>query len=262
MSTCPDTTCKLLFCKSGIGGFKIPRFHKRGGSSPPSGTIYNEALIFQGYFVFISALQAAGSEWVTMDIEILEGKLKLYTWEIYGGNIQQNLLIAAHGAVWRSRSFMGVARSIAKVHCFKIPPWATLYFYAPHGTATSTGLEPYMKWKYPPLEAVMPGETVINYDLGHVESGLPFTTDQRVNNHLITNRCHSAGRSIDHPFRFLDIATTEPSGPANTTLKEVLTVLFRTGRIYPRIHCTFCRQEYGRPKNEYTPGYDNIIPSS
>ncbi|UYM16583.1 putative adhesin [Endozoicomonas euniceicola] len=196
-----------------------------------------------------------------MNIAVLEGKLKLYSSELFGGN-SQSLLIAAHGGVWHSRSFMAVARSIARVHRFKIPPWTTLYFYAPHGTATSTRLEPYMKWKYPPLEAVMPGESVINYDLGHLVSGLPYTTDQQVRNHLITNRCHSASLSIHHPFRFLDIATTEPSGSANTTLKEVLGVLSRAGRIYPRIHCTFCRHEYGRPKNEYTPGYHNITPSS
>ncbi|MCW7551980.1 hypothetical protein NX722_04855 [Endozoicomonas gorgoniicola] len=196
-----------------------------------------------------------------MNIAVLEGKLKLYTSELFDGNAQ-NLLIAAHGGVWGSRSCMAFARFITGVHRFKIPLWTTLYFYAPHGTATNTELEPYMKWKYPPLEAVMPGESVINYDLGHVVDGMPYTTDQQVKNHLTANRCHSAGLSIHHPFRFLDIVTTEPSGPADTTLKEVLAILSRTGRIYPRIHCTFCRHEYGTPEIEYTPGYHNITPSS
>ncbi|MET4693961.1 putative adhesin [Endozoicomonas lisbonensis] len=163
-----------------------------------------------------------------MNIAVLEGKLKLYSSELFDGKAQ-NLLIAAHGGVWSMHSFMGITRSVMKMHHFKMPPWATLYFYAPHGTATSTELAPYMKWRYPPLEAIMPGETVVNYDLGHVAGGLAYTTG--------------------------------PCAPAETSLKEVLDVLARTGRIYPMVHCIFCRHEYGTPVEEYTPGYQNTAPS-
>ena len=197
-----------------------------------------------------------------MNIAVLEGKLKLCSSKLFGGNAQ-NLLIAAHGGAPPSHSCTGIARTLTRVHRFKIPPWTTLYFYAPHGTVTNAEFEPYIKWKYPPLEAFMPGETVINYDLVHVDDdGFVCTTDKEVRNLLFTNRCHSAHLNTHHPFRFLDIVTTAPSYPAQITLKEVLAVLFRTGRIYPRIHCIFCRYELGRPENDYTPGYHNITPSS
>ena len=196
-----------------------------------------------------------------MNIAVLEGKLKLYSSELFDGNAQ-NLLIATHGGVWKKRSFRGVARSVMRIHRLKIPHWTTLFFYAPHGTTISTKLERYMKWRYPPLEAVMPGETVINYDLRHVEGGQAFTTDQQVKTLITLNRCYAAHLDIHHPFRFLDILTAEPCAPAEISLKEVLNVLLRAGCIYPRIHCTFCRHEYGTPEEEYTPGYQNITPSS
>lgn len=196
-----------------------------------------------------------------MNIAVLEGKLKLYSSELFGGKAQ-NLLIAAHAGVWKKHSFMGITRSVMRIHRFKIPHWTTLFFYAPHGTATSTELEPYMKWKYPPLEAAMPGETVVNYDLGHVAGGQAYTADQQVKGLLTVNRCHSAHLSIHHPFRFLDILTTEPCAPAETSLQKMLDVLLRTGHTYPRIHCSFCRHKYGTPEKEYTPGYHNITPSS
>ena len=188
---------------------------------------------------------------------LLDGQFNLFTFNWHGDNVQ-NLLILAHGAVVQPCSIDGIARRITGVHRFAVPLWTTLFFYAPHGYVLLVNAEDVMTGKEPPLEAILPGEMVINYDLGFEDEQYPLGTDQDIEIFLFNSRCNfSCSYFSQHPFRVYDIITTEPSDLSGTSLKKLLDTLYRTGHIYPRIHCTFCRWEYQTAMRFYRPGYHN-----
>ena len=107
----------------------------------------------------------------------------------------------------------------------------------------------------------MPGEKVINYDLKHISARDPLPTSQGISEYLRDSRPVSEPNLSQHPFRVFDIVTTQPCFFDGTTLREVLDVLYRTGHLYPRIHCPFCRHERGTKRHLYLPGYHNPVES-
>ena len=147
---------------------------------------------------------------------LLDGQFNLFTFNWHGDNVQ-NLLILAHGAVVQPCSIDGIARRITGVHRFAVPLWTTLFFYAPHGYVLLVNAEDVMTGKEPPLEAILPGEMVINYDLGFEDEQYPLGTDQDIEIFLFNSRCNfSCSYFSQHPFRVYDIITTEPSDLSGT----------------------------------------------
>ena len=189
---------------------------------------------------------------------LIDGKFNLFTFDEYGDNVQ-NLLILAHGIVVQPNSLSGIARRITGTLSFAVPIWTTLFFYAPHGyVLTTPNIEDFMTGVFPPLEACLPGETVTNYELYFKNTQYPLATDMVIEMYLAISRSSPfCPYFSQHPFRVYDIITTEPSDPKGSCLRELLDTLYRTGHIYPRVHCAFCRSEYFTADRIYKPGYHN-----
>ncbi|UYM16662.1 putative adhesin [Endozoicomonas euniceicola] len=194
---------------------------------------------------------------------VLDGKFILFTCNRHSSNVQ-NLLLLAHSAVPHSWSTAGIFRRIAGTHSFTVPSWTSLYFYTPHGYTIivpkydDSGvykLDGFMLGEFPPLEAILPGETVLDYILGYQ---FPFPSDEHMHRYLNTSRFNPNCSYLDqHPFRIYDIITPAPNAPVYSCLKELLDTLYVMGHVYPRIHCIFCRYESGSELRNYLPGYHN-----
>ena len=183
----------------------------------------------------------------------------LYTHNWHGKNVQ-NLMIMAHGSIVNRRSAAGMFRRAFGKYQITTPAWTTLFFYAPHGTITSAWRDFYLVGKYPPIEAYLPGEKVYNYDLWYDSD---FTTPELVSFYLCKSRPPTDPNLSHHPFRVFDILTTPTRLSHSVSLEAVLKLLYQTGRIYPRIHCSFFyRYEEGAAVRHYTPGYHNAISES
>lgn len=112
--------------------------------------------------------------------------------------------------------------------------------------------------KHPPIEAALPGEKVVNYFLKYGSVRNPLGTDKDMERNLFRARYNEDPSFSEHPFRVFDILTAEPSDPQGIHLKDLLDTLHRAGHVYPRIHCSFCRNELGSPRQRaYRPGYHN-----
>ncbi|MET4692958.1 putative adhesin [Endozoicomonas lisbonensis] len=190
-----------------------------------------------------------------MHSRVLNGKLKLFTYDRFGFDVQ-NLIILAHGGAHNQNGLPCAIQRLMGTYYFKSPVWTTLFFYSPHGTVTFGGLLSFMDGTYRPFEAYIPGEPVINYALFHSVDQRPSGSDEHIQFCLYQSRCGSGPDFIHHPFRIFDIVTVEPSGSWGISLKDVLDTLFLTGNLYPRVHCTFCRNEYRTEKRYYEPTYD------
>ena len=196
---------------------------------------------------------------------LLDGKFNLFTCEKHGSNVQ-NLLLLAHSAVPHPWSRSGILRRIAGTHSFTTPIWTTLYFYTPHGydmiipKYDDSGiykLDGFMLGEFPPLEAILPGETVLNYTLVYQ---VPFPRDEHMYRYLNTSRFNPGCSYFDqHPFRIYDIIIPAPNALVCTCLKELLDTLYTTGHVYPRIHCVFCRYVSGTEGKKYVLGYHNPL---
>ncbi|MCW7553424.1 hypothetical protein NX722_12420 [Endozoicomonas gorgoniicola] len=189
---------------------------------------------------------------------LIAGKFNLFTSDTHGDNVQ-NLLILAHSIPVQSYSISGVFRRIIGTHSFSVPGWTTLIFYAPHGYVLKTpNIENFMMGLFPPLESAMPGETVINYGLRYKNTQYPLANDAMMQIYFETSRFSPfCPYFSQHPFRIFDVITTQPSDPEGSCLSELIETLYRTNHTYPRIHCIFCRNEYGGKKRIYEPGYHN-----
>ncbi|UYM17731.1 putative adhesin [Endozoicomonas euniceicola] len=186
---------------------------------------------------------------------VLNGKLKLFTYEKFGLNVQ-NLIILAHGGAHNQNGLPCAIQRFMGTYFFKSPLWTTLFFYSPHNTITFGSLLSFMDGSYRPFEAYTPGESVINYSLLHSVDDQPSGSDEYIRFSLYQSRRGSGPDFTQHPFRIFDIVTVEPSGSQGIPLKDVLDTLFLVGKQYPRIHCTFCRSEYRSEKRYYEPTYD------
>ena len=193
---------------------------------------------------------------IMIHITLLEGLLKLYTHDLRGNNIQ-NLLIQAHGGYFGEYSLKGISRRMGGTYRFTVPPWTALFFYAPHEFVLKSNSRKLMEGEYPPLEAKIPGETVVNYNLVHNKTLSPLGDDQVIESLLFGSRLSYDPNFDQHPFRGYDIVTPEPSGPGGINLKKILDLLHRSGHAYPRIHCGFCRSRIGTRGERYRPYYES-----
>ncbi|MCW7553425.1 hypothetical protein NX722_12425 [Endozoicomonas gorgoniicola] len=194
---------------------------------------------------------------------VLGGKFTLFTCDKHGSNVQ-NLILLAHSSIYHPWSKSGILRRIAGTHSFTIPIWTTLYFYTPHGydlmmpkydESEIYNIDGFMLGEFPPLEAILPGETVPDYSLVHE---LPFPSDEHIYQYLNTSRFNPGCSYFDqHPFRIYDIIIPTSDALVCTCLKELIYTLYVTGHVYPRIHCLFCRYVLGAEIKPYVPGYDN-----
>ncbi|UYM16515.1 putative adhesin [Endozoicomonas euniceicola] len=181
----------------------------------------------------------------------LRDDVALYRHNWHGENVQ-NLIIMAHGQIVNRRSATGIFRRLFRKYQTTTPPWTTLFFYAPHGTVTRSWHDYYMVGKYPPLEAYLPGEKVYNYDLSYDSQ---YTSPGLISTYLRNSRPLDDPDLSHHPFRVFDVLTTPTRILCSISLETILKLLYQTGHVYPRIHCSFCRYEKGTPERDYRPGY-------
>ena len=182
-----------------------------------------------------------------VEIKILEGLVKLYTLKSHIGHVQ-NLLIYSHGDYYGKSSWKGISLRMKDKYCFNVPLWTTLYFYGPHKLSLQNNFEKLIKGHYKPFELKMPGDEVIDYKLTCDEPGRlkPLRgTEDVIKSILVDTRLREASYFVKDPLRGFDIVTLEPAGLTGTNLKNVLDILYRSGHVYIRIHCNFCRNKSG-----------------
>ncbi|UYM18625.1 putative adhesin [Endozoicomonas euniceicola] len=156
--------------------------------------------------------------------------LKLFTCKT-GGRKAQNLIIHCHGTFRLEKPGSLMPSDITTV-----PPGTSLYFYAPHGAVLHNSLDRLMSGVYEPLEVIMAGQPCANYLLVP-ELHKAWGSEDFVKATIMDDRTSPGKKAKKHPLREFDVVLVSH----DIRLGKLIETLQLEGQLYPRTHCSFCR---------------------
>lgn len=185
-------------------------------------------------------------------VKLLEGKLKLYSYPYPFQSKVRNAILYCHGGIEGDDLPSLTKRALPNKSSprFKVPPWTFLCFYAPHESILFASdsdprlLRTFMTYPNSPFEIITPEASSYDYTLASWKPDKFSEKDQQIRDALSLARLSVTEGT---PAVFFDIITLDSwSFKKTVTLQEALNILARTGHLYNKIHCLFCRYVFGR----------------
>ncbi len=191
-----------------------------------------------------------------VQVKVLEGKLKLYTYPYPFQSEVKNAILFCHGGIEGDSLSSLTMRTLLNRGSprFTVPPWTFLCFYAPHDSLLqwSIGDEPRVLTEFmtnvnTPFEIIPPQASSYDYLLQPWKSDEFAKNEDQIKRALAMTRL--GGIFEKPPAVLFDFITLNPSWMFPTrsaTLKEVLDILAKTGHLYSKIHYFSCRYVFDR----------------
>ncbi|MET4693477.1 putative adhesin [Endozoicomonas sp. NE40] len=162
--------------------------------------------------------------------------LKLFTCNRLAGRSVENLILYCHGGYEQMSPSMSNPSRDRK---FTVPPWVSIYFYAPHGTEMYSDLYRFMRGSYEPYIIYTSNEVCFDYTLARMEE---YSGSKRFIKQTFLDYRSSLGKSdLKRPSRLFDILC--PTDNWFIRLSAVLDIMKDQKKLsgYRKVHCLFCR---------------------